>query len=475
MRPHLPAALLAALAFASPVAAAPHALGLNTHQSATVGLDATRDAGLRWVRIDLNWYDAQPSSGAPDFTLFDGIVDGATARGLSVLAVLAYTPAWASAGDTKGDGPINDVPVAGAYAAFASAAATHFAGKVTHYELWNEPNLGLFFEGTPDDYVQRVLVPGADAIHAACPGCTVLAPGVATVGGQYDVWLDAALTAAKDRIDVVSGHVYAGFPVDSPGAGSSSDSFFNKLEQHRVLKVGDAVVYEGPRSFREVMDQHGVQKPFWLTETGLEAAPGDTTALSAQTLYYRRVLEAMLGRPWWDTTIFYESFDEPASGYTWGVVVHDPSAPSGYQPKPVFSLLKKAAAAQPAFGGAGADCDDGLDNDGDGLVDYPADQGCSSILAKSEGEPPPDGGAMGGGGAGGSGGAGGHAAGGSPGAAKGCACDLGPGDDPRSALVGAAVLAIAASRRRRSPGLRPIERLSSKTRRPPPADRRRRD
>src|SRR5262245_52669428 len=131
-----------ALSAASPSAsAAPRALGLNVHQSVDVGLDATRDAGLGVVRIDVNWFQAEPSQGVYDFALLDSIVDGANARGLKVLAVLAYTPMWASSGDTKADGALNDVPSAGTYPAFVTAAVQHFQGRVQHYELWNEPNL----------------------------------------------------------------------------------------------------------------------------------------------------------------------------------------------------------------------------------------------------------------------------------------------------------------------------------------------
>src|SRR5262245_41074644 len=107
-------ALLTGDAYAAPP------LGLNVHQSHDVGLDVTRDAKRRWVRIDLNWLDAEPTQGQFDWTRFDAIVDGAKARGLEVLAVVAYGPAWASSGDTKGDGSNNDVPAAGTYAAFVT-------------------------------------------------------------------------------------------------------------------------------------------------------------------------------------------------------------------------------------------------------------------------------------------------------------------------------------------------------------------
>lgn len=393
---------LAALALAlhaAPVGAAPTApagLGLNVHQSKDTGVDVTAAAKLGWARIDVNWYDVEKSAGVYDWTVIDALVDAARAKNVEVLAVLAYTPAWASDGDNKGGGTLNDVPKAGTYASFVTAAVGRYKSKVTAYELWNEPNLTQFFEGAPADYLARVLLPGASALHAACATCKVVGPGLATVGGEYATWMDAVLAGAKDQIDVVSGHVYAGFPgpAGSSGPGVTSDSFFNKLESHRVIKVGGSTVYEGPLSFKEVMDKHGVTKPFWLTETGLEATQGNAAEEAAQVTYYRKVLEAMLTRPWWSSTIFYEAFDEPGQPYRWGVVRRDPAAPGGWVKKPSLDLLTKVRASSPYFGGTKTECDDGLDDDGDGAIDWPADTTCASATSPSEGKPvSPDAGA----------------------------------------------------------------------------------
>ncbi len=339
------------------------------------------------MRIDANWLDAEKSQGQLDFTLFDQVVDAAKSRGLEVLAVLAYGPAWASSGDTLGDGPNNDVPLPGTYAAYVTAAVNHLKDRVTYFEIWNEPDLAQFWEGTANEYVTDLLVPGAEAVHAACATCKVVAPALATVGTTYADFLDTVLASAKDEIDVVSGHIYAQFPQDTPGAGGASDSFYNKLESHRIVKVGTSTVYEGPLSFREVMDEHGATQPFWLDETGIEATYGDAAQEATQTLYYRRVLESMLTRPWWTSTIFYEAFDEPPAQYHYGVCVDDPNATLGYDEKPVMELLRKAAQSQPIFGGTGNDCDDGLDNDGDGHIDA-TDSDCAT--GTNEGLPPVD-------------------------------------------------------------------------------------
>ena len=391
LRPSVTAGL-ATFLIAGAGLAAPKQLGMNVHQSQGVGLDATRDSGTKWVRIDLNWLDVEKTQGQYDWTTIDAVVDGAKQRGLEVLAVIAYGPAWASQADVKGDGPNNDIPKAGTYASFVTAVVSRYQTKVTHYELWNEPNLGGFFEGTPQDYIDRILTPGADALHAACPACQVVAPGLASLASsKYDVWLDACLKADAAKIDILSGHIYAGFPQDGGTVGVTSDSFYNRLESHRVLKFGSTVVFEGPLSFKEVMDQNQWKKPFWLTETGQEAPLGDAAKEQAQLTYYRHTLESMLVRPWWETTIFYESFDEPPAPYTWGIVVHDETQPKKYSPKAVMAFLQGVTAKQPAFGGTGTDCDDLLDNDDDGNIDFPADPDCKSASGTSEGAytPPP--------------------------------------------------------------------------------------
>ena len=56
--------------------AAPKSLGLNVHDSNAVGLDATKDSGTTWVRIDVNWYDVEKSQGQLDWTVIDSVVDG---------------------------------------------------------------------------------------------------------------------------------------------------------------------------------------------------------------------------------------------------------------------------------------------------------------------------------------------------------------------------------------------------------------
>lgn len=360
-------------------------LGVNAHQPQTDVLDAAKDLGVSWVRIDLNWYQAQPTQGqAPDFTLFDKIVAEAQQRGLKVFPTVGYGPAWASEPDTDGVAT-NNVPKAGEYGKFCQAVAAHYSGKLTHIGLWNEPNLGGFFEGTKQQWIDRIVIEGIKGIKAGCPTCKVAGPELASIGDLYDTWLDDSLKQLKQQglmYDVITWHIYSGFLELSPGWFCwSGDLFEHDLDQHRVC-----FGIHGRLSVREVLVQNGLTSlPVWITETGRTAPLSDAAATKDQLTYYRRVIEEQLERPWWTHTFFYEIVDDNLIADKWGMALRGgASYPGSYQKKPVWAFVQNVLARQPALGGSGGDCDDGLDNDGDKLIDYPSDPGCSAASDPTE-------------------------------------------------------------------------------------------
>jgi len=356
-------------------------IGANVHLPPQDTLDLEVDLGAKWIRIDFNWDIAEPAEGQWNWAPFDAVIDGAKARGLYVYATLAYTPAWASTGDRRGDGSNNDVPDATKYRAFVTAVAARYGASIDMYGTWNEPNLADFFEGTRDEWRDIVYRPCIEAVRATCSACKVAGPEVATIGTAYPDYLSAALTT--DLPDVISGHIYASFPEDDSTAGLTKDSFYNKLDSHRVIGP-----YQGPLSIRESALAAGAGAlPIWITETGREAAPGDTAALAAQQTYVQRVLDAMATRSWWGSTIFYEISEEHPGGMWpdihWGLALRtsDPTTMplSDFAPKPAYDYLKARLATVP-----GSDA---------GATDGAPDAG---VLGPDAGtQPGPDGGANG--------------------------------------------------------------------------------
>jgi len=110
--------------------------------------DPAVQAGVRWERIIFPWADMQPSS--PDQLLqgyyTDAQIDGEVRRGVALVGVVVYTPAWAATDASKGglavpkglDRPITDPN--NAFARFMSKLAAKYKGRVDAWTIWNEPD-----------------------------------------------------------------------------------------------------------------------------------------------------------------------------------------------------------------------------------------------------------------------------------------------------------------------------------------------
>ena len=350
-------------------AAGAFSIGTVVHLPPSDTLDLEVDLGARWIRIDLNWDLVEPAEGQWNWAPVDAVVTAAKQRGLRVYATLGYTPAWASTGDRQGDGPRNDVPVADKYRAFVVAVVERYHDTIDVFGTWNEPNLGEFFEGSRQEWIDAVYVPCLEAVVQTCPTCTTAGPEVATIGTAYASYLQDGLAAAVPT--VVSGHIYAAFPEDDPTAGLTKDSFYNKLDAHRVIPG----IYEGPLSIRESAHAAGHDElPVWITETGWQAAIGDPTNLAAQRTFVQRTLDAMETRAWWGGTIFYEASEEHPGGMWpdvhWGLALRtaDPDATplDDFERKPAFEYLKQRLAAVAPTTDAGVPGDDAGGDGGDG-------------------------------------------------------------------------------------------------------------
>ncbi len=326
-------------------------VGVNAHLLPADAMDLSRELGAEWVRIDFNWDIGEATQGRYDWAVFDSVINAAHARGLHVFASIGYGPAWASVShDRSSDGASNDVPDPVAYARFVRAATARYAdGRVEAWGPWNEPNLGDFFEGTQQEWIDNVFAPGVDAIRAGCPSCLVVGPELATIGTSYSDYLVAALASRGHQLSAVSWHIYAGFPEMDPTAGGSRDSFYNKLDAHRTLTIGGTTYDIGRPSVREVLLAQGFGSlPVWVTETGRNEGFGNTSGLEAQRRYVELVMRAMACRPWWQHTFFYEISEEHPAGMWpdnhWGLALRIADADGTYADnfarKPAFDWLR---------------------------------------------------------------------------------------------------------------------------------------
>jgi len=315
-------------------AAAASPYGVNVH--APVGdqlqpqLSRVAQAGVGWIRIDFIWAAVETRRGVYDWRLYDALVAEARRRDLAILAIIAYTPAWATDGAEIAGVPRHSAD----WRRFVTRAAKRYRGRIAVWEVWNEPNLTRFWQGTQQQYWDLVLIPAADAIHKTDPKAKVAGPGLAHVASrEWHRWLLETLRRAGDRLDVVTHHLYdAGGYADVTKKLDGSTQFANQPGLWDVVAP----------SVREVLKAADARaKPFWLTETGWQS---DMVGEAAQAESYDGLLDQWIAgtsaRNWVRKIFFYELQDGSAD-FSWGVLRVDGSA------KPAYDAYRSFVAAHP--------------------------------------------------------------------------------------------------------------------------------
>jgi xylan 1,4-beta-xylosidase len=169
---------------------------------------------------DLDVCTAGPD-GSPvhDFSRLDEVLDTVLGTGVRPVLELGWTPRALAP-----DQPWHEITPAGladpprdldAWAALVEAFVRHLRERHGDDELargwalevWNEPNLGCFWTGDQQDYLDLYDASVA-AIRRAHPTLPVAGPATAAVG-----WLDAFLKHAGD-LDILTPHAYGIPPLD---------------------------------------------------------------------------------------------------------------------------------------------------------------------------------------------------------------------------------------------------------------------
>jgi hypothetical protein len=301
--------------------------GINVHAPAGQHLELLFDkveaAGLGWVRVDFIWAAVEMVPGLYDWRLYDDLVAAARARGLTVLALIAFTPAWAT------DGPeFSGVPrQVSDWEDFCFRAAERYRGSIDHWEVWNEPNLDHFWDGSRSQYMDLILRPAADAIRAANLEARIGAPALAhLVSGDADWyrWLLDVVEQAGDRLDFVTHHAYDG---DGPA------DVTEKLDANTLFGSTPALWDLVSPSLEEVLREGGwFGRPVWLTETGWDS---EAVGEQRQASHYLGLLDRWFtgeeSRDWIEKVLFYELEDAPPGLPQFGILRSDASEKPAYE------------------------------------------------------------------------------------------------------------------------------------------------
>lgn len=199
------------------------------------------------------WADITPSAGQWNFDCMDAYVDRATVNHASILYTLGSTPRWASARPEEkcpyGFGCSSEPVRLAHWEEYVRQVAQRYRGKITAYELWNEPYfsdiardreyLG-FYSGSVDQMVEMARI-ARKVLDEFDPGAILSTPGFVNGPERLEMFLAAG---GKQYVQAIAYHFYAE----------------NSLHMASQLAA-----------VRQIMKRQGVEKlPLWNTETGID-------------------------------------------------------------------------------------------------------------------------------------------------------------------------------------------------------------
>jgi hypothetical protein len=224
--------------------------------------------GFQIIRDEMYWSGAEKTKGEVVIhPSWDAYVDTALDKGMETILILSYGNKLYDDGGI----PVSEEGKA-AFANYAAAMAKHFEGRISYFEVWNEPNIMGHpsfnpTSKTPEEYAELLKVT-YEAIKEANPQATVL--GGSTAGVDLSWFKRMFDVHGTDYLDAISIHPYS-WPT-----GPEAGSFVTNME-----------------ATKDLIDNYGDLKPIWITEIGWpthEGARGITESLAAAYVARTNVL-----------------------------------------------------------------------------------------------------------------------------------------------------------------------------------------
>ena len=202
------------------------------------------EMGAKWDRCDFWWGRIEPEQGKFVFRDFDRAVEQYLQYGIELMPILCYGSAWhGRSPDTPEEWKL--------YARWAGEMVRHYRGKISAWEVWNEPNISVFWKPQPNaEHYVNMLKAAYRVMKKADPKCIVVAPATAGIDlGYIQRFLELG---GGHYCDVISVHPYQGAN-HGPEPG-----LLNSL-----------------RKLKDLLASYHLRQPIWITEMGWQTKPAE--------------------------------------------------------------------------------------------------------------------------------------------------------------------------------------------------------
>jgi polysaccharide biosynthesis protein PslG len=159
------------------------------------------EIGVHFLRSPASYWGAvEPVEGQWKWENPDQQISYLQERQILCGALLLGSPGWNKA-DAPGNLPVNNLT---GWSRYVSEVVKHLKGRVTYFEVWNEPPNFTGRDQTPADYA-KIAVSAYDAAKGANPDCLV---GLAAKSAHINYLEQVIKAGAKDHFDWIALHPY---------------------------------------------------------------------------------------------------------------------------------------------------------------------------------------------------------------------------------------------------------------------------
>ena len=176
--------------------------------------------GVKELRLMAGWAKTEKAKGAYDFAWLDHQVDWCLSHGIAVYLDISYgNPIYAGAGGVGlADGIPQSAEGLAAWDRWVETLARHYAGRVTDWAIWNEPDNRLGQHTYTIDDVTAFNVRTAKILKRILPDCTVNGFSLCGLDERVLARYEACLKKLGEDVryfDTVAYHLYT----DNPDIG----------------------------------------------------------------------------------------------------------------------------------------------------------------------------------------------------------------------------------------------------------------
>lgn len=233
---------------------------------------------VKWARLQTGWERVEKIKGIYDWEWLDESVDGLVAVGIKPFFNVGYGNPHYSGGGV-GFHPMNDEKALLGWKKFVRLLVERYRDRITHYEIWNEPNLGGFWKPdapNPAKYVALVKET-VSVIRELHPEAIIIGGVVSRLPQTFIKQLFEKGLA--EYIDIFSFHPYTTVP------------------EHYNARI---------QALQKLVYQYKPGLQVWQAENGYPSKPGSTgfsgdgpwtENIQAKTMLRRLLTDCSLGIP----------------------------------------------------------------------------------------------------------------------------------------------------------------------------------